>query len=74
MIICTIHKGSQIFPILSQINPIPHTGTYVFKTHSNIFLSLCMYLLKFWKRFYLPSFWLHALPILISRFYLSGHI
>ena len=31
-------KGSQIIPILSQINPIPHIDTYFYKFHSNIVL------------------------------------
>ena len=35
---CRIHKGSPIIPILSRINPIPRTDTYLFKVHSNIFL------------------------------------
>ena len=34
-----IHKGFQIIPILSRINPIPRIDTYFFKVHSNIALS-----------------------------------
>jgi len=37
---CHIHKGSLIIPILSQINPIPHIDTHLFKVHSNIVLHL----------------------------------
>ena len=35
---CHIHKGSPIIPILSRINPIPRTYTYLLKVHSNIVL------------------------------------
>ena len=35
---CRIHKGSPIIPILSRVNAIPLTDTYVFKVHSNITL------------------------------------
>ena len=37
---CRIHKGSQIIPILSRINPIPRIDTYLFKVHSNIVFPL----------------------------------
>ena len=33
-----IHKGSQIIPILSWINPILRIHNYLFKSYSNIVL------------------------------------
>ena len=33
-----IHKGSQIIPILSWINPILRIDTFIFQAHSNIVL------------------------------------
>ena len=36
---CSIQKGSPIIPILILINPIPRFDTYLFKIHSDIFLS-----------------------------------
>jgi hypothetical protein len=43
---CSIHKGSPIIPILSQINLIPRIDTYFFMIHSNIVSHLCLGLPK----------------------------